>query len=196
MVSILTSSEDGVNFDISGVGTPIQVSWTQGDDGWLALDRNGNGTIDSGKELFGTVTYQASSSQRNGFRALSVYDMPANGGNNDGFINRRDDVFANLRLWLDANHNGISEQSELHGLTSFEIRRLELDYRESNRTDQHGNRFKYRAKVRRERDSDIGRWAWDVFLVPGGQARFGKLTLQSYEFISMTEPIFNFKATR
>jgi hypothetical protein len=95
----LTSPENGVDFDISGVGTPQRVSWTQADDAWLALDRNGNGTIDSGKELFGTVTYQASSSERNGFRALAVYDEPANGGNGDGVIDYQDAIFTILRKW-------------------------------------------------------------------------------------------------
>lgn len=162
----LTSTEDGVDFDIAGVGMPVRVSWTQGDDAWLALDRNGNGTIDSGRELFGTVTFQAPSSERNGFSALAVYDTAGAGGNNDGKINANDAVFSALRLWLDTNRNGISEQAELRTLPSMQVMRLDLDYLTSNRVDEHGNRFRFRAKVRDAQGAQVGRWAWDVFLVP------------------------------
>lgn len=70
-----------------------------------------------------------------------------------------------LQLWLDTNHNGISEQNELHSLRSKGVAKLELDYRESRRADSHGNQFKYRAKVRNVRGEQLGRWAWDVILV-------------------------------
>jgi hypothetical protein len=45
--------------------------------------------------------------------------------------------------------------------------RLHLDYKESKRTDEHGNRFRYRAKIDDARGAKAGRWAWDVFLVAG-----------------------------
>lgn len=160
----LTSAQEGVDFDIAGVGRPIRVSWTQGDDAWLALDRNRNNMIDSGKELFGAVTFQAASTQRNGFLALAEYDRPTNGGDGDGVIDSRDAIFSSLRLWQDANHNGISEQSELRTLPSMGVAQLDLDYHESRRVDARGNRFRYRAKVRDAQGADLGRWAWDVFL--------------------------------
>lgn len=85
-------------------------------------------------------------------------------------------------LWQDINHNGFSETSDLHTLPSLgvkqngdglissqdatfsSLRLIELDYRESKRTDEFGNQFKYRARVRDAKGARVGRWAWDVFL--------------------------------
>lgn len=171
----LTSAEEGVLFDFFGDGHPLQIAWTARDSGnaFLALDRNHDGKIDNAKELFGNFTAQppcpdGGGACRNGYRALAEFDKPENGGNGDGIIDHRDVVFSRLRLWIDENHDGISQPSELHTLDELGVHSLSLRYKELWHTDRYGNLFHYRGAVNpdpRDGESKDGRWSYDVFFV-------------------------------
>ena len=165
----LTDALDGVKFTFAPDLPAVQMSWTDPafSNGFLVLDRNGDGVINDATELFGNLTPQPPSETPNGFLALAVFDEPTNGGNDNGFIDPGDAVYGKLRVWIDTNHNGISEPGELHALRELGIERIDLRYRLSRNVDQFGNQFRYRAKIwdAAGRDHDA---CYDVFLQMAG----------------------------
>jgi trimeric autotransporter adhesin len=71
-------------------------------------------------------------------------------------------VFSQLVVWVDANHNGISEAGELKSLASVGIQAIHLEVHQSRRTDEYGNTFRYRVKL--DANGSVGKWAVDVYL--------------------------------
>ena len=164
----LTNVDDGVLFDIDGDGALDRIAWTRpdSDDAWLALDRNGNGKIDNGTELFGNHTEaylgKTGYTTPNGFEALRFTEGPTYGaGVWDEVIDSRDAVFGRLLLWTDRNHNGISEPEELQSVASAGVRAISTDYKEARKRDPHGNEFRQRAKAT---FSDGAFFVYDVWL--------------------------------
>lgn len=107
-----------VFWDIDNDGFKEASGWIYGGDGLLALDRNGNGTIDNNSELFGNTPTHA-----NGFENLKTLDSNA-----DNKITSVDAQFANLRVWVDANQDGVSQAAELKTLAQHKITAINLGY--------------------------------------------------------------------
>ena len=97
----------------------------------------------------------------NGFSALAVYDQRANGGNDDGQIDARDAVFSKLLVWVDLNHNGVSDPGELLGLAQLGISSISLSYELSPWVDVYGNRFSSKTSITR---NGATQWIYDVYL--------------------------------
>ena len=133
-------------FDHDGDGVKNGTGWVKPDDGFLVLDKNGNGTIDNGRELFGDSTILTSGARAgqnaiDGFDALTDLDSLANGGNADGKISNLDTQFANLRIWRDLNQDGISQTGELFTLASLNIASINVAKTAHSQTLSNGNQI-------------------------------------------------------
>jgi len=142
--------EDGVWFDIDADGNANFITWTaRGRDlGFLWLDRDGDGWVDDGGELFGDATDQPYSIAPNGFEALAVFDQISEGGNEDGRISSADRVFDQLRFWSDLDHDARVDPGEVLSLRQASVRWIDLNYRDARRLDPHGNLIRWVARVR------------------------------------------------
>lgn len=165
----LTSLDEGVLFDLDADGSPELVSWTraQSDDAFLAMDRNGNGRIDDGSELFGNYTPIFTAGPRitaaNGFEALKFLEGPSYGqSQRDEKIDGNDAAFSRLVLWTDDNHNGLSEPEELQPVTAMGLRAIDTQYKASRKRDRFGNEFRQRARVTWERGQEF---VYDIWLL-------------------------------
>jgi hypothetical protein len=163
----LTGANAPVWFDIMGSGKLSHIGWTVAgaDEAFLWLDRNNNGIVDDGSELFGTATrLQNGTLASNGFEALKEFDS-----NHDGWIDSQDAVWPHLLLWRDLNHDGVSQSGEIEPLDRSGIVRISLDYHAERRRDPYGNLFKYASTVRitkdRRREETRDAVVYDIFFV-------------------------------
>ena len=124
--TVPVNATNPVYFDLTGEGVQSSVGWVAPNDGFLVLDRNGDGLINDGTELFGDATpaYEAGTTNPStgsgltvdGFAALAQEDT-----NGDGIVNSGDANFANLRVWQDLNQDGVSQDGELKTLSELGI---------------------------------------------------------------------------
>lgn len=166
----LSGPQDPVYFDLYNDGLPVWTAWTARGSwtSFLALDINGNGTIDGAGELFGNHTRLMDGSfAANGYLALAQYDEPINGGNGNGVIDPGDAVFSRLRIWTDWNHNGKTDPGELETLAEAGIVAIDLGYQDSQKQDRYGNQFLLRGRaVRDTADHTRDIRTYDVYFVP------------------------------
>lgn len=143
----LSDYQHGADFDILGKGSKAQVAFVQGGDAFLAIDRNGDGAINDGTELFGDQR-----GARNGYEELRKLDSNA-----DGVINSSDADFGKLKLFKD-NGNGATEAGELISLTEGGIEEISLNYREVDELTSGGNKLGQIGAYRRT-DGTFGKAA-------------------------------------
>ena len=167
----------GVYFDVNADGVRDHVQWTRrgGDEGFLALDRTGNGLIDDGAELFGVGTPMILENRNapNGFVGLAQYDSRMLGGNDDGLITEADAIWPQLRIWLDADANGVSNRAELRTLRSVGITALQTIPRIRKYVDEAGNVMPY--------------WAWASLRSRPGRAIMVDVYFRQLPKVSDTE---------
>jgi len=146
----LSGPTPAVSFDIDADGSLDRISWTSfgSDDAFLCWDRNQNGVIENGSELFGYATpLWSGRPAKIGYRALAELDQSRMGGNGDGKVDAHDRLFSELCAWIDRNRNGISEPPEMFSLDQVGVVSLRYDYEVLHLVDPFGNRFRYRSEV-------------------------------------------------
>lgn len=133
----------GVSFDFDGKGTPSQTGWVHPDDGLLVWDKDKDGLINHGEELFGDNSLLNNHTKaKEGFSALAEFDS-----NGDGIIDNTDSLWSELKVWQDKNSDGLSQSHELIALDTLGIKSIELNAKETHFFDDNGNFHKLMAKV-------------------------------------------------
>jgi len=163
----LTGLAEPVRFDMDANGTAEEMGWTSPNSSlaFVSLDRNGNGVIDDGRELFGEYTMKRNGElAANGFDALQQYD-----DNLDGRVDAFDAVWQTLLLWNDSNHDGVSQPGEVVPTRESGITALETGYGAERRRDRFGNQFRLASRLRRTNGTEAK--YFDIFFVVKPEAR-------------------------
>lgn len=168
----LTDGSDGVLFDIDGTGQKVKVAWTAkgSDDGFLFIDTNGNGVVDSGRELLGdgwrmpdgsrSPSVDSTLAAVQGFQRPFPSPLPPSLGS----IDRDDKVFGQIRVWRDRDHDGASVGAELSTLAELKVFEILLSFMPLGRkADSLGNLHNFggtfylgtRATLQNRRMTDI-----------------------------------------
>ena len=159
----LKSLKHGVNFDLDNNGFAEKTAWIGMEDGFLALDRNENGKIDNGGELFGDqVILKDGSKSASGFEALKELDENA-----DGVIDSKDSSFGKLLIWIDGNHNGKTDAGELSALEESFLESIGLECHKSSLVDEEtGTRIAETADVVIKKGDVVGTTQISEFWFP------------------------------
>ncbi|MBA5248655.1 MAG: LysM peptidoglycan-binding domain-containing protein, partial [Gammaproteobacteria bacterium] len=138
IVETTSRANSGVYFDHDNNGFKEQSGWIGKDDGLLVFDKNNNGAIDDGSELFGNHTLLSNGNKAaNGFEALGDLDT-----NNDGKIDSQDSAFNHIKVWQDGNQDGILDTGELKTLSEVGVVSLNTAYTNSDEVDSNNNAHK------------------------------------------------------
>jgi len=161
----LSGPNPAVRFDLDADGALDEIAWTEagGDDAFLCWDRNGNGIIDDGRELFGYATPLLSGRPAKvGYRALAELDEPELAGNGDGKIDAQDSAFRQLCVWVDENRDGVSQPAEIHTPDAVGVVALDYRYKPVRVWDSFGNLFRYESSATMRSPSGSVR-SWSTF---------------------------------
>ena len=133
--TLAANGHDGALFDHERSGIRTGTGWVHSNDGILVYDRNDDGKINNGGELFGDNTLlKDGSTAAHGFAALAELDE-----NGDGKVDAADSAFKKLGVWRDLNHNGISEEGEISSLEDVRVQSLNLAYKNADQNLGNGN---------------------------------------------------------
>ena len=133
--TVASNGHKGALFDHDKNGIRFATGWVSKDDGFLVYDRNGDGVVNNGGELFGDNTLLKNGERAtNGYQALAALD-----DNGDGKVDAADSAFAHLRVWRDLNQDGISQEGELLTLNEAKVKALNLANKNTDRDLGNGN---------------------------------------------------------
>ncbi len=133
-ITLVPRSQSGAHFDLNANGTTPQVSWFGAGEGILVFDKNGNGVIDDASEWFGEKFSRNASTPpagQTGFDALSM--LAETGASQFSAATSLIDAetgaryFDEVKVWVDANQNAITDSGELHTLTELGIVSIDIE---------------------------------------------------------------------
>ena len=131
----LTQLNPALNFDHNSNDFKEATGWISNDDAFLTYDKNGNGIIDDGSDMFGETN------AANGFEALKKFD-----DNKDGKIDENDVIWQKLSLWRDINSDAKTDEGELISIKDTDIKSIDLNYSNTH-IASNGNTIEQVSKV-------------------------------------------------